>query len=69
MLFCLASQLLHHFLSRSKNRNEKYEWLKLFSVLSGEMIPADIGLVDEKDLRKFIKRLTKITLIKILIFN
>jgi hypothetical protein len=57
LLFSLASQILHHFLSRSKNKHEKYEWLKLFSVLSGEMIPANIGLTHEEDLRKLVKRL------------
>jgi hypothetical protein len=56
----LSSQLLHHLLSKSVNYKEKFAWFRLFSVLSGEIKACEIGLTNEEDLMKIIKRLEKV---------
>jgi len=55
-MFDLLSQLLHHFLSNRKTNRKTFIWLNLFMMLSGEVIPARIGITEEEDVIKIVKR-------------
>jgi hypothetical protein len=58
VLLILLSLLLHHLLSYKNeiDGESNYQWLRLFSMLSGKVIPAKIGLTKEEDLMQIIKR-------------
>jgi hypothetical protein len=61
LCFTLFSQLLYDLLSKSE---KSFQWLRLFKVLSGKMIPAKIGLKNEEDVIQLIKRFGNLAFIK-----
>jgi hypothetical protein len=54
--FSLLTFLLHQILYFKENYQEKFQWLQIFDVLNGKMIPAMLGLLYEEDIKKLAKR-------------